>query len=184
MAKINLLYFVALLVIFPLFWSYGHATTPRKLGARHNAVTTTPHKLRARQFGTTCLKNTNCAISGGSSSQGGSGHMYSTISSSSAHANAANPSTLGSHQFVVTSLSNTNEANSDGSEKQDSPILSLLAHTNAITIPLVDPTIFTNEVKAHKHGARHTPIIITSLLNTNEGDNIGESELHSSPISS
>ncbi|TMW80808.1 hypothetical protein EJD97_014900 [Solanum chilense] len=106
MAKIILLYVIALFMIFPLFWSHGNATTPRKLGVRHNAVT---------------------------------------------------------------SLPNTNEVTFDESENQDSPILSSSALTNTITIPLVNPTIFANEAEADKHGARQTPIIVTSLPNTNEG---------------
>ncbi|MCD7461363.1 hypothetical protein HAX54_045959 [Datura stramonium] len=148
------------------------------LGLSAQEHTITPGKLGARQFGITCLSNTNCAI------LGGSGHLYPSISSSSAHANEATPRKLGSRQNVVTSLPNTNEVISDGSKDQYSPISSSSAHTNAPQhYPIIDPTIFTNEAIARKHGTYQNPIIVTSLSNTNEAINTGESELHSSLVS-
>ncbi|KAJ8565073.1 hypothetical protein K7X08_001533 [Anisodus acutangulus] len=149
-------------MIFQLFWNHGNATTPHKLGGRHREVTS--------------LSNANEATFGGLR------HQYSSsISSSLGHTNAATPLMLGARHNTVTSLSDTNEAIFSGSKHDDSHIPILLAHTNVIVPegPLINP-----EATSPKLGKRHNPIIITSLPNTNEAANSGESGLSSSLISS
>ncbi|KAK4371487.1 hypothetical protein RND71_010962 [Anisodus tanguticus] len=69
MAKITLLPLYALLITFSLIWNHGNATTPRKLGVRHNTVTNLPNsmKLGKRQnpIIITSLPNTNEAANSG-----------------------------------------------------------------------------------------------------------------------
>ncbi|KAJ8562673.1 hypothetical protein K7X08_031125 [Anisodus acutangulus] len=129
MAKITLLPLYALLITFSLIWNHGNATTPRKLGVRHNTVTNLP--------------NTNYeAIFDGSK------HEDSHIPSSLAHANVIVPKgplinpneatsmKLGKHQnpIIITSLPNTNEAANSGEPGlRSSPISSTSTQTDATT---------------------------------------------------
>lgn len=150
MTKIILLYAVAFLTIFPLFWNHGNATTPRKLGTRQNAVTSlsntykityrgsggqyfpvsnllihenakTPRILGSQQNTVTSLPYTEETTSDEP------GHQYFAISSSpNDHANVATPHILGARHNAV-----TGEATSSGSEHQDSHIPSSYKYNNS-----------------------------------------------------
>ncbi|KAF3666547.1 hypothetical protein FXO37_10458 [Capsicum annuum] len=197
MAKIILLYVVTLFMIFPLFWNHGNATTPRKLGTRHNAVTgmtnTGDATFRglgfARELGS--RKNTNEPISSGLL-----GHNDSPISSSLGQ---------GERQFGIPCLSKTKlcdirtprfshfklvssggtpvwdsmlvkdklssahstEATSGGSEDHDPPISRSTAHSTEAT----------------SGGSEdHDSPILRSSAYSNEATS-GGSEDHDSPIS-
>ncbi|KAK4373693.1 hypothetical protein RND71_009077 [Anisodus tanguticus] len=151
--------------------------TPRKLGARQNAVTSlsTPRKLGALHNATPSFPNTYKATSHGSGSFHHRLH-HSPISSSPAHAHATTPHILGSRHNAVTSFPNTNKAiTSRRSEIHHSPISSSLAHAHATTPRILGArhnavTSLPNANKAtiNKLGARENPIIITTLPNTNE----------------
>ncbi|PHT80688.1 hypothetical protein T459_13703 [Capsicum annuum] len=119
-------------MIFPLFWNHGNATTPRKLGARHSAVTSltntnkvnrhgsagqyylvseTPYILGARGSAVTRLSDTKEVASDDQS-----GRQYFTISKSSSHddrANVETPRILGARHNSVTSLPDTKEVDSN-----------------------------------------------------------------------
>ncbi|MCD7461364.1 hypothetical protein HAX54_045960 [Datura stramonium] len=210
MAKIILQYVVALLMIFPLFWNHGNAITPRKLGARHNAVTD--------------LSNTNKITFRGS---GGQYSLDSSSSVGSEHQDSHIPSlptqtSVKTHHFHrfsssqklqpvqfevltprklwssrhsgVTSLSNTNKAiTSRASGLQHSSISSSSAHTHAIaTTPriqgarhnAVTSSSNANEETTGKDGTRQNPIIITSFSNTNKAITSRGSAIQYFPISS
>ncbi|KAM3234674.1 sericin 1-like [Capsicum annuum] len=169
MAKVILLYVVEVFMIFPLFWNHGNATTHRKLGARHNAVTGLTNIGDAtfrglgfpRELGS--HQNTNEAISGGL------GLNDSPISSLLAQ---------GERQFGIPCFSKTKfcdirriktlTTTSGGSEDCDSPISRSSDHANEAT---------------SSGSKEHDSPISRSSAHANKATS-GGSEDHDSPISS
>ncbi|KAM3281107.1 hypothetical protein P3S67_028127 [Capsicum chacoense] len=150
MAKIILIYVVTLFMIFPFFWNHGNATTPCKLGVRHNVVTGLLNMNKVNFYGSagqySLVSETPCILGARYNavtslldikevtSDDQSGHQYFTISKSSSHddhANVETPCILGAHHNVVTNLPNTKEIASDESGRLYFSISKLLSHDHA-----------------------------------------------------
>ncbi|OIT37008.1 hypothetical protein A4A49_16376 [Nicotiana attenuata] len=170
MAKITLFPLYALLMIFALFWNHGNATTPRKLGARHNAVTSLPNTNEAVDSRELVLH-------------------FLPFSSSPSQTNVIIPRKQGEETPF-------RQLSADKDEITTRKIASHFSSSN-MWQPLqfeVTPrklgvrhnavTSLPNGATTHKLGKRQNPIIITSSQNTNEAVDSRESVLHFLPISS